>query len=319
MDLRRLKCFIAVAEELHFGRAAERVHLSQPAVSLQIRSLEEELGVQLFSRTNRRVSLTHAGAVFFEEAHALLEHTEAVLNSVRELDCEGPGKLIIGSTPPAIYCLAPAIINALRTYLPDTEVRISPLSTEEQEQALLDGKIHAGLVHPPMSCKTISLLPLGSARIVLALSARHLLAEHKALSFSLLRDEKLIMFPRTVGPWLYDRILGACLKEGFTARINQEAAPAQTIIGLVAAEQGIGLVIETCQQLAPDGVVFRPIEGEPIKLDFAIAIAPGAPRRLAEAIRSMIVDVDFQHHLSMLALNRNDSHLESGEIGERAK
>jgi DNA-binding transcriptional LysR family regulator len=122
-----------------------------------------------------------------------------------------------------------------------------------------------------------------------------------------LRDEKLIIFPRTVGPWLYDRILGACLKEGFTARINQEAAPAQTIIGLVAAEQGIGLVIETCQPIAPDGVVFRPIEGEPIKLDFAIAIAPGAPRRLEEAIRSMIVDVDFQHHLSMPALDRNDS------------
>jgi DNA-binding transcriptional LysR family regulator len=191
MDLRRLKCFIAVAEDLHFGRAAERVHLSQPAVSLQIKSLEDELGVQLFSRTNRRVSLTHAGAVFFNEAKGLLEHTEAVLNSIRELDSEGPDKLIIGSTAPAIYSLAPAIVTALREYLPGTEVRMSVLSTEQQGEALLDGKIHAGLVHPPMSHKTISLLPVGSAKIVLALSARHPLAACKSLSFSSLRDEKL--------------------------------------------------------------------------------------------------------------------------------
>jgi DNA-binding transcriptional LysR family regulator len=139
---------------------------------------------------------------------------------------------------------------------------------------------------------------VGSAKIVLALSARHPLAACKSLSFSSLRDEKLIMFPRTVGPWLYDRVLGACIKEGFTARVDHEIGPAQTIIGLVAAEQGIGFVIETCQSLAPKGVVFRPIEGEPISLDFAIAIAPGADRRLIEALRRMIANVNFQHHLS---------------------
>ncbi len=302
MDLRHLRCFIAVAEELHFGRAADRVHLSQPAVSLQIRSLEQELGTRLFFRTKRRVSLTHAGTTFLSEARDLLAHTERVIENVRPLETQHPRSVIIGSTAPAIYCLAPAIVRSLSAFLPGTEIRISQLSTEEQEQALVVGKIHAGLVHPPMAEKGIQLLPLGSAAFNLVLPAQHKLASQADVSFADLREERLIMFPRTISPWVYDKIIGLCLKAGFTMRIDHETTPAQTIIGLVSAGQGIGLVIEPFRLLAPAGVVFRPIAGGLLKLDFAIATTDGLHHGFLKALHRMVASVDLQQHLGRLGV-----------------
>jgi DNA-binding transcriptional LysR family regulator len=298
VDSRRLKCFIAVSEELNFGRAANRVHLSQPAVSLQVKALEQELGVQLFLRTKRRVALTQAGTLFYREAYDLLRHTEAVVSSIRRLDTAGPRKFIIGSTAPGILCLAPTIVSALKKRLPDNEFSIAYLSTDAQEQALIDGTIDAGIVHPPMTEKSIQLLPIGSSPFSLVLPKSHKLARQPSISLADLREEPLILFPREISPWIYDKIIGLCLKAGFTAQIRHEVTPAQMIMGLVAADQGLGLVIDPFKRLAPDGVIFRPIAGEPILLDFAVATTGGAHSSFAKILRSTILSANLAKHLS---------------------
>ncbi len=293
MDLHRLKCFIAVAEELHFGRAAG-VHLTQPAVSLQIRGLEQELGVQLFFRTNRRVTLTDVGIEFLAHAHDLLAHSDEIVRTIRRSDSKRPAKLVIGATPPAVYCLGAAIVESLRRLLPSTEVVLKALTTEQQEEALIVGHIQAGIVHPPMAEKNIRLLPVGSARFMLAIPQAHRLAGTEALALSELRGERIIMFPRAISPWIYDKIIGACLRAGFSAQVTMEATPAQTIIGLVAASQGIGFVAEPFVALAPSTVMFRPIAGETFELEFAIARTPGLPKPVSDALDAMAAGGDLQ-------------------------
>jgi DNA-binding transcriptional LysR family regulator len=307
MDLHRIKCFIAVAEELHFGRAADRVHLTQPAVSLQVRSLEEELGVRLFFRTNRRVSITDVGALFLKQAYDLIRHSEAIVRDIKELNSRQPSKLIIGATSPSIYCLAPALVSKLNSMFPSMNVQVLPMSTEEQEEALIVGKIHVGLVHPPMSESNIRLLPIGSARFMFAIRRGHVLAVPGPMRLSELRGERILMFPRSVSPWIYDKIMGACLAAGFVAQVSMQATPAQTIIGLVAAGQGIGFVIAPFTSFGYGDVVYREIEDEAFELDFAFAKTPGLPDAISDALDVITASGELRAHL----------HIDAPETGKK--
>lgn len=196
MELRHLRYFIAVAEELHFTKAAEKLHIAQPPLSQQIQQLETELGVKLFHRkTKRQVQLTEAGKVFFKEAHQLLMQLETAVELTKRTGRGETGKLQIGFTSLVIYDLLPLILRKFREQFPEVETVLVELTTSQQEQALRDSLINVGFAHPPLEDHTISYECIHRETLVVAVSANHSLAQREYISVRSLLNEPLIMFP----------------------------------------------------------------------------------------------------------------------------
>ncbi len=274
MELRHLHCFVAVAEELHFGRAAARLHLTQPHLSRQIRSLEVELGVQLFTRTKRQVQLTDAARVFLEDARRLLAQAEQAIQTVKQAARGEVGQLRLSFTGAALHGVVPALIQAFRERYPQVELTLQELCTVEQVEALRLGKVDLGFLHPPLTEQFLRLEPLLSEPLVIALRQDHPLAERSKLPLQALANEPFILHPRPEGPHLYDQFLGLCERAGFRPRVVQEVAMHQTVIGLVAAGIGVALIPASLQELLRSGVVYRAIEGPAPQLPLAAAFRP---------------------------------------------
>lgn len=260
MELRHLRYFIAVAEELHFTKAAERLHIAQPPLSQQIQQLEAELGVKLFERkTKRQVQLTEAGKVFLQEAYQLLVQLETAVALTQRTGRGETGQLRIGFTSLVIYDLLPLILQQFREQFLEVELVLLELTTSKQEQALRDSLIHVGFAHPPLEDDTLSYKCIHSETLVVALSSTHSLAEKEHICVQSLLSEPLIMFPRYLAPGLYDRIMSLFQQRNFKPNITQEAIQMQTIIGLVSAGMGVAIIPSSLQNLQRSGVVYRPI------------------------------------------------------------
>ncbi|MEJ1975144.1 MAG: LysR substrate-binding domain-containing protein [Acetobacteraceae bacterium] len=227
MDPRRLTCFVALAEELHFRRAAERCHITQPALSQQLKTLEDELQVQLVYRTKRQVSLTHAGEVFLEQARTLLSLGEQAVQLTQRAARGEIGQLTIGVTAPALFIVFPEIARWFRQHLPGVTLQAFEMTTAEQEIALKSGRIEAGIVHPPLDDGTLACAAIADVVFKLVLSDQNPLARRPALHLRDLADEHFILFPRSIGPRLYDTIIALCRNAGFSPQIILEASPAQ--------------------------------------------------------------------------------------------
>ncbi len=196
MELRHLRYFIAVAEELHFTKAAERLHIAQPPLSQQIQQLEAELEVKLFDRkTKRQVELTEAGKVFLQEAYQLLVQLEKAVALTQRTGRGETGQLRIGFTSLVIYDLLPVILRQFREQFQEVELVLLELTTSKQEQALRDSLIHLGFAHPPLEDDTLSYQCIYRETLVVALSSTHLLAQKDHISVRSLLSEPLIMFP----------------------------------------------------------------------------------------------------------------------------
>lgn len=228
MELRQLKYFITVAEVLHFGRAAEALHLSQPALSKQIQALEDSLGVQLLERTKHWVRLTIAGQKFLETAHRILQEVEQGIQATRQIADGEMGRLKIGFTEATLFSLAPDIIKTYREHHPQVELIVSSGGTETHVDALRTHQIDVGFVYLPIREPSLAIRPLFEEAYVAALPASHRLARQKQIALPSLENKPLIFYPRSLAPVLYANFIKCCEQAGFVPNVVQEAELAQT-------------------------------------------------------------------------------------------
>jgi DNA-binding transcriptional LysR family regulator len=259
IELRHLRYFVAVSEELHFGRAAARLHMSQPPLSQQIRSLEAELGLTLFRRTNRRVELTSAGIAFLEGARRTLESANQTVRDARSADDGETEELVLGFVDSAIYGYMPSVLRAFRKQHPSVRVTIRALASAEQVEKLERGEIQVGILRPLRVSSRLVIEELGREHLVVALPKGHRLASRKEIRIPDLREEQLVFFKREFAPAVYDRIMGMFHRDGQLPHIAQEAGEQHTIIGLVAAGLGYSITAEGMRDWGTEGVAYRPL------------------------------------------------------------
>lgn len=271
MELHDLHYFVAVAENLHFGRAAEQLHLTQPALSRQIRALENELEVQLFYRTKRKVELTIAGQTFLEEARQILRHAERAVLTTRKVARGEMGELKLSFTASALRSVVPQILRVFRDRYPEVRLTLTEQCTCDQVEALLARQIDVGFLHPPVDETLLVTIPLRTDVCAIALPEDHPLVRKKLLNLSDLAHEPFLLHPRQEGPNFYDRILRLCQEAGFRPNVVQEVTANQTRIGLVAAGMGITFIPETLQDIGDPTVIYRYLQGPAPTLPLAIA------------------------------------------------
>lgn len=271
MELRQLRYFVTVAEELHFGQAADRLQITQPALSKQIAKLEKEIGVLLLIRTKRTVQMTSAGRVFFDRAKKLLSQTEEAIQLTRRTACGEAGHLTIGFTETATHTVLPRLVQAFRSNYPNVELTMLGLSTEAQVAALNEGKIDLAFLHPPIDERGLSLHSILQVNFVAVFPQQHPLLQYEKVSPEAFANESFIIHPRQEGPILHDGFVQICHAAGFQPKIVKESISLQTRICLVAAGMGITFVPENLQFLVGSEVVCRPLTNCPIHLKFAAA------------------------------------------------
>jgi DNA-binding transcriptional LysR family regulator len=274
VELRQLRYFVAVAEELHFRRAAERLHISQPPLSQQIRALEEELGFALLVRTRRRVELTPAGEAFLHDARALLSELEGAVATARRIDAGQTGRLRISFVGSALLSIVPGTVERFRASRPGVEIELRERPTVDQLRAVRAGVADVGLVRPPIDDDgQLSVATVLRERTVAALPAGHPLAAVRRVPLRRLAAEPLVLFPRDQAPGYHDLLVNALAEAGAAPRVIQYAPEMLTIIGLVAAGAGVSLVPASVNRLALDGVTYRPVVGAPLSELVAITRA----------------------------------------------
>ncbi len=261
MELRHLRYFVAVAEELHFGRAAKRLNLAQPPLSQQIRSLETELGLALFHRTSRKVELTEAGKLLLTQARLVLMSAETATRTMRAAHHGEVGRLTIGFTTSAVYSLVPDILREFNRSRPLVEIRCMEMHPEQQKVALLERQIQASFTRTPLGDPALQSETLDRERFVLALPVDHPRAGQAKLRLRDFAGEGFILFSRHQGSAIYDAIIASCQRAGFSPRIAQEGGGVQTILALVAAGLGVAMVPASLRHMQRPGVLYRELPG----------------------------------------------------------
>jgi DNA-binding transcriptional LysR family regulator len=263
MDVRRIRYFVATAEELHFGRAAKRLGMSQPPLSIQIRAFEKELGVKLFDRDQRNVALTAAGAILLQEMRKILAALERAEHLTRRAARGQHGSLSVGFITPVEYSFLPTVVRQYRRKFPGIALQLREAMSDTQLEDLQSGALDVGLLMGPFDQPGFECLEVMTEHLVAAIPVGHALATAaSSISVKRLASEEMIMFPRAIAPALFDEILGFCRTAGFTLRIAQEARQTQTIISLVSAGLGIAIVPASIRHLKRKGVVYRSFKEE---------------------------------------------------------
>jgi len=264
MEMRKLRHFVVLAEELHFGRAARRLSLTQPPLSISIRALEEELGVELLQRTRRSVTLTHAGAIFLAEARDILERAERAADLTRAAHRGDVGRLTVGFLAASAYTLLPLVLRDFAARFPRVALDLRELTMPQQFEAFRRGDIDVGMLRPPIVDAALSSELIFEEPMVLALPAGHALAKLSRVPAKRLADQPFVMYPRLPGLVLHDLIMGYCRRAGFAPRVAQEATQTHAVLGLVSGGLGVALVPDSVRVVRLRGVVFRPLaEGTP--------------------------------------------------------
>lgn len=271
MELRHFRYFVALAEELHFGRAAEKLHIVQPALSKQISGLEGELGVRLFERTKRQVRLTEPGKVFLEEARRVLGGAETAVESVRRAARGESGRLGIGFIGPATYGDLPDMLRAYRERFPGVALDLHEWTTTEQLKRLHEGSIQVGFVRLPVDDDGLVLETVLREPVVVVLPGDHPLAGLESVPLEALSKEPFVLIPRRREPGLYDSYITLCRGAGFSPRVVQEANRINTIVGLVAAGMGVSFAPASVRRLQRPCVVYRPLRDPSPTLEMAVA------------------------------------------------
>jgi DNA-binding transcriptional LysR family regulator len=279
MELRHLRYFIAVAEEGHITRAAERLGMQQPPLSQQIRALERELDVQLFRRKPRGVELTDAGTAFLERARAILDEVDRAFSTARRTARGEQGRVVVGFTGSApFHPFVPRVIRAFREMYPLVSLVLEESGSSELVQGLHNEDIDAAFIRSPVA-DVVGLVvrPLLEEDMLVALPAAHSLArEDAALPLPALANEIFILYKRPGGPGLYDTIITACRRAGFSPRVGQEAPRIISTLNLVAAGLGVSIVPASLRRLQMDGVVYRRLTGSAdLKAPLILACRPG--------------------------------------------
>lgn len=297
MELRHLRYFVTLAEELHFARAASRLGIAQPPLSQQIRALEEELGVLLFFRTKRRVELTAAGGAFLEESRKVLAQAERAVLTARRAGRGEVGQLEVGFVSSVVYGKAQSIFRLMRARYPDVSLTLRELTSEEQVEQVKGFRLDVGLIRPPVAnAETLTVRVIGREPLVVVLPRLHPLARRRRIAMEALAGEPFLQIPRLVAPGFYDQFIGICSRAGFSPRVVQEARSTQTIVSLVAGGMGVSLVPASMQNLQRTGVVYRPLKPPVPTSDLAVMWRPDdespSLRRFLEIVREAVGDGD---------------------------
>ncbi len=291
MELRHLRYFVAVAEELNFTRAAARLHIGQPPLSMQIRDLEGEMGVRLFERTQRRVALTPAGQCLLEHAYRILGGVREAVEAAQRAARGELGELRVGFTSSLPFTdLLPDALHAYRRRFPAVRLQLSEMFTPEQFGALARGELDVGFVRLQggRAPDGIALREIARNPLRLVVNASHRLARAAAVSFAELRDEDFIGFPADVGTDLPAVLRGLCRQAGFEPRIVQTAREATTQIGLVGAGLGVAVLPAPLETVRMARVRYLPIIDADAQFRLAVATVEGAPSPLLQGFLDVV-------------------------------
>ncbi|WP_030611163.1 LysR family transcriptional regulator [Streptomyces sclerotialus] len=271
MELRHLSGFVAVAEELHFGRAAERLHIAQSPLSQQIRLLERDLGATLFDRTTRSVRLTAAGQALLEPARSLLADASAARRTVQAVSLGEAGRVTVGYADAGSYAALPPLTRAVTSEFPGIELSLQgQVHSGEALGRITDGTLDLGFVALPVRRGLLSRV-VRVERLIVALPDSHRLAAREVVDIAELAQEHFVSFPAARGSAVRDATVHACHGAGFSPRVIQEAPDSYHLLGLVGAGVGVALVVESARHIRLEHVAFRPLSGEVAPLPIALA------------------------------------------------
>jgi DNA-binding transcriptional LysR family regulator len=269
-ELRHLRYFVAVAEELNFSRAARRLRMAQPPLSVAIRQLEAELGTELFRRSTREVTLTEAGQVFLDGARRTLAEAEGAVAAARRAGAGELGSLRIGFSWSARFETLPLLGQAFRSHRPEVELLTEELWNSRMASALRDGTIDLAVALCAERVGDLAYEPIRRERVVVLLSASHPVARDEAVSLVALADEQFVLFPRDLAPRLYDTLVGLCRQSGFEPTIRKESFHAGWELGVLADVPVVALTPESVAQVLPDGVSAIPLSEPRARLETSL-------------------------------------------------
>jgi DNA-binding transcriptional LysR family regulator len=302
MELRHLRYFVAVGEEQHYGRAAQRLSIAQPALSRQIQSLEREIGFELFERLPRGVRITAAGKLFLDDARRILKEVGDATSRAKRIASGQSGTLRIGFVQSmSWHGIVPDSFRHFRELQPDPELQLKPASSSDQLTAIHSGSLDAGFVFaPPTADRDLAELQIGFVNIVLALPAGHALTKLEKLRLRDLIDTPFVWFPRRVSPAFFDHLMAKCSRGGLTApRVIQEAADEVVILSLVACRVGVAFVSNASRWRLPPGVELRPVTDLDARVPFALVWRKdnNSPilAKFTTDVRSMVVQNGRKH------------------------
>jgi DNA-binding transcriptional LysR family regulator len=297
MEIRHLRYFVAVAEELNFRRAAERLFIAQPPLSQQIQDLEEELGVLLFDRTHRQVRLTAAGQVFLEDAYQLLAQVDRAKGRAKRASKGELGQLTIGYTS-FVHCpLFPTILQQYRALYPDVEIVLRDLVTIEQMKQLdtngldISFATHAAFALPPLEENQLAQECILREPVVAVVPRNHALAERSPLPFVALASEPWIWFARQYDPTTYDYMTRLFEQAGFRPHVAQEVNQFQIVISLVAAGLGVGLVTASLRGFSSQDVVYLDLVDPTPRAEFSVVWRKEDTSPLLQAFLATVKEV----------------------------
>jgi len=292
LELRQLRYFVAVAEEMHFGRAAQRLHMTQPPLSQSIQALEILLGTPLFARTSRSVTLTPAGAALLPHARQLLHDAQALPDLARRAAAGESGRLALAFVSTADYSVLPPFLHQFRTAYPQVQIELREATTDLQLEALEQDEIDVGLLIPPLPDRMKDLLAyrrvLTEPLVLAAPENAAALRVDGPLPLQAVADLPLIIFPRRIAPAFHDAILGCYRDAGLVPRIGQEAIQMQTIVGLVSAGMGIALVPQSVSNLKRPGVAYRTLAGTTALIETGLAWRRDNPSPVLHAFLELL-------------------------------
>lgn len=286
MELRALRTFVAVAEELHFGRAATRLHLAQSAVSQQVAHLERDVGVALLERTSRRVALTRAGAAFLVEARRTLDAAGSARRAARRAAAGETGWLRIGFVDSAAYDLLPRLLAAFHHHRPEVHLELQELSTESQLAGLGD-HVDVSITRDTDPQPGVELTPLLDEPLLAAVDDGHHLADREVADLAELATEPFVLFPREHVPMVYDHLIAVCRLAGFRPREGAQALQYATMLGLVAAGYGVAVVPAAVRVVGSAHVRYLPLRDAHATSRLAIAV----PVERTDPLATMFVNL----------------------------
>ncbi|MEX2198132.1 MAG: LysR family transcriptional regulator [Burkholderiales bacterium] len=270
-ELRQLRHFVAVAQHLHFGRAAATLHMSQPPLSRSIQNLEARLGATLLARSRRKVALTPEGARFLEEAQRVIAQLERAVLEVGSMAAGAGGRLRLGFVSLADFGVLPGLLKAYKAAHPGVALALREMLSPEQAAALSAGELDFGLLLPPVA-GDLEHLVVQRERFVVALPARHALARARGrVAMRQLAGEAFVMAPRDIAPGLHDLVALLAARAGFSPRVAQEAIQMQTVVSLVSSGLGVAVVPSSVANLGRRGVAYREISDAHPRLDLWLA------------------------------------------------
>lgn len=287
-DLRQLRAFLAIAERLSFRRAAEDLHIAQPALSRQIAQLETALECKLFNREKQRIRLTAAGEYLYRELPAILDKLQATTAQALKVASGQTVSLRIGYSGAAMSSFLPAVIRQIRQELSDCEFEFVEETSDKLIEGVISRRLDAAFILYRPENPLLKTLPIRSEPVGLILPDDHPLAKRKKVPLKALKDETLILFPRSMNPVMYDEIIAACQDAGFSPREIREVAPRSIAIGLVAAGAGVATIASSLQHTCVKGTCYRPLASPAPRIRFSCITRAGQTGEWLDLLNDII-------------------------------